>query len=71
MQTTLKSRGGQRVDRYLPVDRDQLFGRSRALCGVYQNLLANSVLSVALRLTAFFGSTYLCEEAFSPTKIIK
>lgn len=29
------------------------------------------VRSIALRLTAFFGSTYLCEEAFSQMKIIK
>jgi hypothetical protein len=39
--------------------------------GLYQNLFAASVLSVALRLTAFLGSTYLWEEAFSQMKIIK
>ena len=41
----------------------------RLLCGLYQNLSAASVQSIALRLTTLFGSTYLCEEAFSQTKI--
>jgi hypothetical protein len=49
----------------------QLFGRSRSLFGLYQNLFSASVQTVALRLTVFLGPTYLCEEAFSQTKIIK
>ena len=36
-----------------------------AAFGLYQNLFAASVGSVTLRLTAFFRSTYLCEEAYS------
>jgi hypothetical protein len=47
------------------VDPDQLFGQSRLLFGLYQNLFAASVQSIALRPEAFFGSTYICEEAFS------
>ena len=41
------------------------FGRSRPFFGLYPNLFAASVRSVALPWTAVFGSTYLCEEAFS------
>jgi hypothetical protein len=51
-------RGGQTVDR----------GR---LFGPYQNLFATSVRSITFRLTAFFGSTYIWEEAFSQMKVIK
>jgi len=47
-----------------------LANRDRFVVSI-QNLFASSVRSVALRLTAFFESTYLCEEAFAPTKIIK
>jgi len=47
------------------------FGRSRPLFGLYPNLFAASVRSKALRLTAVFGSTYLCQEAFSQMTIIK
>jgi hypothetical protein len=39
--------------------------------GYYQNLFAASLRQTALRLTASFGSTYICEEAFSKMKIIK
>jgi hypothetical protein len=46
------------------VDRSRVFGP-------YKNLFAALVRSVAHRFTAFFGSTYVCEEAFSQTKIIK
>jgi hypothetical protein len=68
------------------VNRGQLFGQSRPfvwsiaarclvnrgqLFGLYQNVFATSVRSITLRLTAFFGSNYLCEEAFSHMKIIK
>ena len=59
------SRGGQTVD------HGQLFGRLWPLFGLYQNLFAASVQSVAVRLTGFFGSTYLCKETFSQIKIIK
>ena len=47
------------------------FSLSRPLFGVCQHLLASSIRSVALRLTGAFGSTYLCEEAFSQMEIIK
>jgi hypothetical protein len=40
-----------------------------AFC-LFQKLFAAPVRSVA-RLTSFFVSTYLCEEAFSQTKTIK
>jgi hypothetical protein len=49
----------------------QLFGQSWPIFGVYQNLFAASVPSIAICLTAFFGSTYLCKDSFSQTKIIK
>jgi len=52
------------------MDSGQLFGRLWPLFRLYQNLFAASVLSVALRLTEFFGLPYLCEEAFSQKKII-
>ena len=47
------------------------FRLSRPLFVLCQNLLASSVRSVALRLAGVFGSTYLCEEAFSQKEIIK
>jgi hypothetical protein len=53
------------------VCRGQLFGRSRPLFDLYQNLFAASVRSTALRLTAVSGSTYLCEGTFCRMKIIK
>ena len=37
--------------------------------GRYQTLFANSVRSIVVRLTAFLGSTYLCEDALSHTKL--
>ena len=43
--------------------------RWRLLFGLYQNLSAASVQSIALRFTTLFGSTYLCEETFSKIKI--
>jgi hypothetical protein len=42
-----------------------------ALFGLYRNLFATLMRSVALCVTAFFRSAYLCEEAFSQVKIIK
>ena len=42
-----------------------------AAMGLSQNKSAASVRSMDLRLTGFFGSTYLCEEALSQKKIIK
>jgi hypothetical protein len=41
------------------------FGRSRPIFGLYPNLSAALVGSIALPWTADFGSTCLCEEAFS------
>jgi hypothetical protein len=62
-----------------PNNRLQYTSRSRSIVwsiaaaffGLHQNLFAASVRSLALRLTAFFGSTYLCEEAFFQMKILK
>jgi len=53
------------------VDFGRFVGQSPPLFGLYKNLFSASVRSIALRLTAFFGSTHLCEEAFSQVKIIK
>jgi hypothetical protein len=53
------------VDCDLSVDGNQLFGRLLPLFGIAQKLFAASVLTVAFRLTAFFGLTYFFEEAFS------
>jgi hypothetical protein len=46
-------------------------GDQTVVCGRYQNLFVTSVRSKALRLTAFFGPTYFCEETFSQIMIIK
>jgi hypothetical protein len=73
-QTESRIRLNQRrpnIDGDLPVNRSHLFDRSRPLFGIYQNLFAASVQSIALRLTVFFGSPYLYEEAFSQMKTIK
>ena len=40
----------------------QLFGQSQPHFGVYQNLFAASVPSIAVCLTALFESTYLCKD---------
>jgi len=40
----------------------QLFCQSRPLFGVYQNLFATSVPSIAICLAALFGSIYLCKD---------
>jgi hypothetical protein len=53
------------------VDRSYLLGRSPPFFLLYPNLFSASVLSVPLRLTAFFSQSYLYEEAFSQMKIIK
>jgi hypothetical protein len=53
------------------VDFGCFFGQSPPLFGLYQNLFSASVRSIALRLTAFFVSTHVYEEAFSHIKIIK
>jgi hypothetical protein len=45
--------------------------RSRTLFVLHQNLFATSVRSIALRLAAFFLSTYLCEDAVSQMKIFR
>ena len=52
-----RSKDDQTLDRYLPVGHGHLFDRSRPLL-VYQTLFATLVRSRALRLTAFFGSSY-------------
>jgi hypothetical protein len=52
-------------------DGGQSFGRQRPLFGLYHNLFATPVWSKTLRVTALFGSSYLCEEAFSSMKIMK
>jgi hypothetical protein len=44
--------------------------RSRPLFGLCQNLFVASVRSTPVPLTAFFGSTYLREEAFSQMKTV-
>jgi hypothetical protein len=43
-----EGRGSQTGDRDLPVGRSQLFGRSRPLYRLYQNLFATSVRSIGL-----------------------
>jgi hypothetical protein len=59
-------RGGQTLD------CGQLFGRVRPHFGLwFWFLFAASVRQIALRLTAFLGSTYLCSEALSQKKIFK
>jgi len=53
-----------------PNSGSRSISRSRPLFGLCQNVFASSVRSIALRFTELFGSTYLCEEAFSQMKII-
>jgi hypothetical protein len=52
-------------------NRSRSTGRSLPLFGLYGNVFAASIRSTALRLTAFFGSALLCEEALSQIKIIQ
>jgi len=44
--------------------------RSGPLFGLNQNLLSTLAKSIALLLTTFFGSTYICEQAYSHIKVI-
>jgi len=55
----------------VPKSRSWSNSLSRSLIGLQPNLTVASVRSTALRLTQYFGSAYLCEEAFSHMKIIK
>jgi len=54
-----------------PNSRSRSASRSWPLFGLCQTLFTASVRSTAVRLTTFFGSTYLCEEAFCQLSVIK
>jgi len=51
-----------------PLDQGWPNSRSQSLLRPYRSVFTASLPSVALRLI-FFGSTYICEEAFSQMKI--